>query len=361
MIDNILNVTDIKEIDKRINYQSDTLNYLENLLFQHPDSFYLKTLVVYFDSESFRSIELSTQLENIENTYAKLGVSIHHLVKHHYDLYIAFVRHSIELDLTNLNRWSKLEYYNYLLDADTDEAFEYYKAVMALYPDFLHLQLAKSNFDCLNGNGEVAINELIQFETTYKTNNSNLFFAIGNCHLSLFRTDEAKVYFEKALLNFENPYAYNGLSEVDFYEYKYESARIYSQKAIDIRPNEADFCWRHAINLSVMLEPELAFVYFEKAISNSSDSKKTEQYFISYIDTLVLNGEYEKAFKKHEAFKELNGSIFFKTKYDIIFSYFLDDNFNEAVSKLNAFKKDFPDLYDEIKQVLFEIGVDLRL
>ncbi len=361
MIDDILSVAEIKEIDKRINFQSDTLKYLENLLIQHPDSFYLKTLLVYFDSESFRSTELSSQLENIENTYAKLGVSIHHLAKHHYDLYFAFVRHSIELDLTNLNRWSKLEYYNYLLDTDTDEAIEYYKTLLALYPDFLHLQLAKSESDRLNGQEAFAINELIQFENTHITNNSNLFFAIGNCHLSLFQIKEAKLYFEKALTNFENPYAYNGLSWVEFYEYNYESAHMYSQKALDIMPNEADFCWRHAINLSVVLEPEFAFIYFEKAILNSNDNTKSEQYFISYIDCLVLNGEYEKAFKKHEEFKELNDSNFIKTKYEIVFCYFLNDNFNKAVSKLNAFKTDFPDLYDEMKQVLFEIGVDLRL
>jgi len=361
MQDNILSDKEINEIDKLINFQSDVLKYLEAQLLEHPDSYYLNTLVVYFDSESHRSIKLSTQLENIENTFAKLGVAVQHLVRNHYDTYIEYVRRSIDLDLTNLNRWSKLEYYNYLLDTNSDEAINYYKRLMSLYPDFLHLQLSKSNFDCLNGNGEVAINELIKFETTYKTNNSNLFFAIGNCHLSLFQLDEAKLYFEKALLNIENPYAYNGLSWVNFYEYKYESALIYSQKALNILPNETDFCWRHAINLAVNLEPDLAYSYFEKAILNSNDNSKTEQYFISYIDNLIINGEYENAFKKHQSFRELCDSSFIENKYDIIFTYFLNGDFNKAVSKLNAFKSNFPDAYAEMKQVLFDIGVDLRV
>lgn len=362
MLDNILNETEIIEIDKLINFQSDTLKYLENLLLEHPNSFYLKALVVYFDSESFRSIELSSQLENIENTYAMLGASVHHLMKNRYDRYLKYVRNSIELDLTNLNRWTRLEYYRYLLYANADEAFDYYKILIALYPDFLHLQLAKSEFDCLYGQEETAIVELIQFENENRTNNSNLYFSIGNCYLSLFQIDEAKMYFEKALLNFENPQAYNGLSSVYFYEYNYESALMYSEKALAILPYESEFCWRHATNLNIISDVELSYFYFEKAILNSYNSSMTEQYYISYIDSLLLNGEYENAFKIYnESFIELCNSDFIKHKYDIVFTYFLTGDFNKAVSKLNAFRLNFSDMYEEMKQVLFDIGVDLRL
>lgn len=360
MTDNILSDIEIVEIDKQLNYEQIPLIYINRLIRKYPNSYYIRLLQVYFEPVEKNIINYSKKLDKVNNTFALLGSSIQYKYVDKPLKYLSLIEESLQQDKNKINRWVNLEYYNILLDRNYAQADSFFEVINNLYPDFLFLNLSKAEFLRTDDKIQEAINLLEQYEHKFNTNNPELKCKLGECYLSIQNFDLAKHLFKETLKTSENAYAYNGLSWVYFFMGNYDTARNFTQKSLNIIPNESEFCWRMAILSNILNEKKTSYIFFQKAIEFCSEVNQKEEFIISYIDCLLINGEYKNAEKVFNSYKNEYNTIYYFEKYKIALAYFLNDNFNDANSRYNEFIKNNPDLKEQMTYDLYSIGVDFR-
>lgn len=106
---------------------------------------------------------------------------------------------------------------------------------------------------------------------------------MGNCYLSLGRTDDALECFLRAVrADSKNPNAYNNIAQLYIQLGEYEDAMVYAEEALALNAKMPQALNAMAICYAMLDYDEESEAYFRRAVANGSDVKTLR----AYIDNL---------------------------------------------------------------------------